>query len=207
MIGVMSPSPLIGTYMPTEPEELRASFERDALPHLDAMYRSARRLTGSAADADDLVQDAMLAAYRAWHQFRPGSNAKAWLLTILRHAFVNEYRRRTARRDSTPLDVIEGTQAAALHGDADPEGAFFEAQIDERVARAVAGLPAAYREVFVLTDIEDLRYEDAARVLNVPIGTIRSRLFRARQILRSKLMTYAVTNGWIKEPERRRGAA
>src|SRR5690349_24446298 len=87
--------------------EKRASFEREALVHLDSLYRVALRLTGNAAEADDLVQETMLKAYRAWHQFERGTNAKGWLLTILRHAFINEYRRRARHPESVDIDAIE----------------------------------------------------------------------------------------------------
>ena len=175
----------------------RAGFEREALVHLDAVYRAALRLSGSAADADDLVQDTMLRAYQAWDQYRPGTNARAWLLTILRHTFINEYRRRSARRETTdvtalePFVVFEGVQ------EADPEGAFFDSLVDEDVQRAIAELPVAYREIVVLTDVEGLRYEESAKVLGVPVGTVKSRLFRARKLLQARLYEYAVSTGWI----------
>ena len=198
---------LVATPHPADAPPDRASFEREALPHLDALYRGALRLTGSAADADDLVQETMLKAHRAWHQYRPGSSAKAWLLTILRHAFINDYRRRAARPVTQQLDTIEPFLAVDVGGQADPEGAFFDALVDDEVLRAIATLPVAYREVFVLTDVEGLRYEESARVLAVPVGTIRSRLSRARKILRSRLVRYAEATGWITAPTRRTSAS
>ena len=92
---------------PTPVDEKRASFEREALVHLDALYRVALRLMGNPADADDLVQETVLKGYRAWHQYQQGTNAKGWLLTILRHAFINEYRRRTRHPETVNLDAIE----------------------------------------------------------------------------------------------------
>src|SRR5437879_13096627 len=92
---------------PTPVDDKRESFEREALVHLDALYRVALRLTGNPADADDLVQETMLKAYRAWHQYQQGTNAKGWLLTILRHAFINEYRRRTRHPETVALDALE----------------------------------------------------------------------------------------------------
>jgi RNA polymerase sigma-70 factor (ECF subfamily) len=174
----------------------RERFEREALPHLDAVYRRALRLTDSAADADDLVQETMLRAYRFWHQFQPGTNAKAWLLTILRTTFINEYRHRTRRRETFAREV-EPFIAADDTVEADPERAFFDGIVDDEVTRAVAALPPGYRDVVELTDVEGMRYEESARILGVPVGTIKSRLFRARRILRAQLQRYAVSTGWV----------
>src|SRR2546430_2747090 len=104
MASTPTPPP---TPTPAADAEKRASFEREALVHLDSLYRVALRLTGNPAEADDLVQETMLKAYRAWHQFERGTNAKGWLLTILRHAFINEYRRRTRHPDTVDIDVFE----------------------------------------------------------------------------------------------------
>jgi RNA polymerase sigma-70 factor (ECF subfamily) len=178
-------------------DEKRESFEREALPHLDALYRAGLRLAGNATDADDLVQETMLKAYQAWDQYRRGTNAKGWLLTILRHAFINEYRRRASRRETLNLDALEPFAVFEGPQEVDPEGAFFEALVDEDVARAVAALPAAYREVIELTDVEGLKYEETAQVVGVPVGTIKSRLFRARKLLQARLSRYAARIGWI----------
>src|SRR6267143_481288 len=137
---------------PAAEADKRASFEREALVHLDSLYRVALRLTGSPSDADDLVQVTMLKAYRAWHQFERGTNAKGWLLTILRHAFINEYRRRTRHPETVDIDAIEPFSV----------------------------------------------YEEIARILEVPVGTVKSRLFRARRLLQQKLYDYAVGMGYIK---------
>src|SRR5881396_1794562 len=136
-------------------DEKRASFEREALVHLDVLYRVALRLSGNPSDADDLVQETMLKAYRAWDQYEKGTNAKAWLLTILRHAFINEYRRKIRH-------------------------------------------PEAFRETLVLSDVEGMSYQEIAGILQVPVGTVKSRLFRARQLLQAKLYDYAVEMGYIK---------
>jgi RNA polymerase sigma-70 factor (ECF subfamily) len=177
----------------------RESFEREALPHLDAVYRRALRLTNSAADADDLVQETMMRAYRFWHQYQPGTNAKAWLLTILRTTFINEYRHRTRRRETFEREV-EPFIATDDTVETDPENDFFDGLVDDEVTRAVAALPPAYREVVELTDVEGMRYEESARILGVPVGTIKSRLFRARRILRAQLLRYAVSTGWVEPP-------
>jgi RNA polymerase sigma-70 factor (ECF subfamily) len=179
-------------------DDTRASFEREALVHLDTLYRVALRLTGNASDADDLVQETMLKAYRAWNQFTPGTNAKAWLLTILRHAFINEYRRRTRRPETVDIDTIEPFAVFPEVQDDDPQGAFFDRIVDDEVLRAIDTLPEAFRETLVLSDVEGLSYQEVAGILGVPVGTVKSRLFRARHLLQSKLYDYAVSMGYIK---------
>ena len=178
--------------------EKRASFEREALVHLDSLYRVALRLTGNPAEADDLVQETMLKAYRAWHQFERGTNAKGWLLTILRHAFINEYRRRTRHPETVDIDAIEPFSVFQEVQDEDPQGTFFDRIVDDEVLRAIDTLPEQFRETVVLSDVEGMSYEEIARVLEVPVGTVKSRLFRARRMLQQKLYGYAVDMGYIK---------
>lgn len=183
---------------PAAEAEKRASFEREALVHLDSLYRVALRLTGNPAEADDLVQETMLKAYRAWHQFERGTNAKGWLLTILRHAFINEYRRRTRHPETVDIDAIEPFSVFQEVQDDDPQGTFFDRIVDDEVLRAIDTLPEQFRETVVLSDVEGLSYEEIARVLEVPVGTVKSRLFRARRLLQQKLYDYAVGQGYIK---------
>src|SRR2546426_10178703 len=179
-------------------DEKRAGFEREALVHLDSLYRVALRLTGNAADADDLVQETMLKAYRAWEQYEKGTNAKGWLLTILRNAFINEYRRRTRHPENVDLDAIEPYSVFGDVQDDDPQGTFFDRIVDDEVLRAIDQLPEQFRETVVLSDVEGLSYEEIARILEVPVGTVKSRLFRARRLLQRKLYDYAVGMGYIK---------
>ena len=196
MVAPTPPSP------PAPADDRRARFEREALVHLDSMYRVARRLTGDAADADDLVQDALLKAYRGWDTFTPGTNARAWLLTILRNAFINEYRRRSRRPETVPLDTAEASAALPETGADDPQARFFDRIVDDEVLRAVDALPEAFREAVVLSDIEGLDYRETARVLGVPVGTVKSRLFRGRRLLKTKLYQYAVEMGYIRETKK-----
>jgi RNA polymerase sigma-70 factor, ECF subfamily len=186
------------TPSPAPPDEKRASFQREALVHLDALYRVALRLTGNPADADDLVQETMLKAYRAWHQYQQGTNAKGWLLTILRHAFINEYRRRTRHPATVDIDAIEPFAVFDEVQEEDPQGHFFDQIVDDEVLRAIDELPEQFREAVVLSDVEGMSYEEVARILEVPIGTVKSRLFRARRLLQGKLYAYAVEMGYIK---------
>jgi RNA polymerase sigma-70 factor (ECF subfamily) len=179
-------------------EERRESFEREALAHLDTLYRVALRLSGNAADAEDLVQETMLRAYRAWDRFTLGTNAKGWLLTILRHLFINEYRRKRRHPESVDLDTIEPFAVFEDIQEKDPQGAFFDRIVDDEVLRAVDQLPEAFREAVMLSDVEGLSYEEVAKVLGVPVGTVKSRLYRGRRLLQAKLYDYAVSMGYIK---------
>jgi RNA polymerase sigma-70 factor, ECF subfamily len=182
----------------TPVDERKAGFEREALVHLDALYRVALRLAGNAADADDLVQETMLKAYRAWDQYEPGTNAKGWLLTILRHTFINEYRRRARHPESVDLDAIEPFAVFDDVQEEDPQGRFFDQIVDDEVLRAIDALPEQFREAVVLSDVEGLSYEEIAHILGVPLGTVKSRLFRARRVLQRNLYKYAVDMGYIK---------
>jgi RNA polymerase sigma-70 factor (ECF subfamily) len=181
------------------------AFDDEALPHLDVLYRVALRLTGDPAQAEDLVQDTMLKAYRSWRQYRPGTNAKGWLLTILRNTFINAYRRRKLEPVAMDLEAIEPHALYRAVESADPEGSFFGRLVDEKVLEAVDALPSDFREVLVLSDIEGMPYAEIAAALELPVGTVKSRLFRARRLLQAQLYSYAVEMGYIKPRERTDG--
>jgi RNA polymerase sigma-70 factor, ECF subfamily len=180
------------------PEERREGFEQEALVHLDALYRVALRLTANPSDAEDLVQETMLRAFRSWERYTPGTNAKGWLLTILRHLFINEYRRRSRHPETVDVDTIEPFALFQEVQEEDPQGAFFDKIVDDEVLRAVDQLPEAFREAVTLSDVEGLSYEEVAKVLDVPVGTVKSRLYRGRRLLQAKLYEYAVGMGYIK---------
>jgi len=181
-----------------QPTAAIRAFDDEALPHLDALYRVALRLTGDPSQAEDLVQDTMLKAYRSWRQYRPGTNAKGWLLTILRNTFINDYRRRKLEPVATDLEAVEPFALYRAVEDSDPEGAFFARIVDEKVLEAVDALPPDFREVLVLSDVEGMRYAEIAETLNLPVGTVKSRLFRARRLLQAALYAHAVEMGYIK---------
>lgn len=181
-----------------EPSTATRTFDEEALPHLDALYRVALRLTGDPSRAEDLVQDTMLKAYRSWRQYRPGTNAKGWLLTILRNTFINDYRRRKLEPVAMDLETAEPLAIPRDVADADPEGAFFARIVDAKVIEAIDALPTEFREVLVLSDMEGLSYAEIAEALQVPVGTVKSRLFRARRQLQVALYAHAVEMGYIR---------
>ncbi len=188
--------------MEPDAEDKRQTFEAEAIPFLDTVYRVALRLAGDPSQADDLTQETMLKAYRAWHQYKRGTNVRAWLLTILRHTFINEYRREKNR--GTTVDVAEYEQFTVFHDvqEADPEGRFFDQIVDEEVVQAIDKLPEEFRECIVLSDVADLSYQEVADIMKVPVGTVKSRLYRARQALQRLLYEYAVEAGYIKRSVR-----
>jgi len=189
-----------GSAAPTSPlsrAERRAQFEREALVHLDAMYSFALKLARSRDDAEDLVSDTILRAFDRWEQYQLGTNVRAWLFTILYHTFVSRKRRIEAREVQLPEEP-DGWSAFEAVGDADPEGRFYDSFIDEEVMREIDKLPEDYRTAVVLSDIHGLRYAEIAQILEIPEGTVKSRLFRGRRILQKRLVDYAVEMGYVK---------
>lgn len=184
--------------MPPNSDSRRQEFEREALPHLDTVYRVALRLSGDSSQAEDLVQDTMLKAFRAWHQFRKGSNARAWLLTILRHTFINEYRRSKKRGTTVDIGEVEAFTIFKDHHDEDPEAEFFNQIVDDEILKAIDSLQEEFRETLILSDLEGLSYAEIGEITEVPIGTVKSRLFRARQALQRVLRDYALEMGYIR---------
>lgn len=178
-------------------QERRAQFEREALAHLDALYGFALRLARSREDAEDLVSETMLRAFDRWEQYHLGTNARAWLFTILYHAFVSRARRVTSRE--VPLGDERATwRLSDVVGEADPEGRFYDSFLDEEITRAIDALPEDYRVAVVLSDLQGLRYAEIAAVLGIPEGTVKSRLFRGRRILQRELVGYATEMGYIR---------
>lgn len=178
-------------------EVRRAQFEREALAQLDALYSFGLKLSRSRDDAEDLVHDTMLRAFERWEQYRLGTNIRAWLFTILYHAFVSKKRRIDAR-EVPQLDEPDGWTGYEAVGEADPEGAFYDSFLDEQIVEAITRLPDEYRAALVLSDLHGMRYAEIARILGVPEGTVKSRLFRGRRILQKSLREYAVTMGYLK---------
>ncbi|HEX6537437.1 MAG TPA: sigma-70 family RNA polymerase sigma factor [Gemmatimonadaceae bacterium] len=178
----------------------RARFEAEVLAHLDALYSFALKLTHERDDAEDLVSETVLRALDRWEQYQLGTNARAWLFTILYHAFVSRKRRIDARELPLPEDS-DGWSANETVGDPDPEGRFYDSFVDEEITRAIDSLPEDYRMTLVLSDVHGLRYAEIAEILGIPEGTVKSRLFRGRRILQKQLRDYAVEMGYIRASE------
>jgi RNA polymerase sigma factor (sigma-70 family) len=161
-------------------------FDAVMLPHLDAAYNLARWLSGSPTDADDVVQEAFLRAFRFFDGYE-GDNPRAWLLAIVRNTWFTEWRRQHNRADSTPYDdslnVDDQLPGWADESGDDPEKLAVRQDETELVHRALATLPVEYREVIVLRELEDMSYKDVAAVAGIPMGTVMSRLSRARRLL------------------------
>jgi RNA polymerase sigma-70 factor (ECF subfamily) len=170
------------------------TFESVALPHLNAVYHFAYNLTGNALDAQDVLQETYLKAYRFFNSFQPGTNCKAWLFQIAKNTFINRYRKQSREPDKVSYDAVEEfydtlrPSDGALH---DPEQAFFANLLDDEITSALRELPEQFREVLVLSDLQDMTYEEIAEIVGCPIGTVRSRLHRARKLLRERLYLYA----------------
>lgn len=179
-----------------------ASFDEVALPHLDDVARFARWLAGDAMTADDLVQETFLRAFRSWGTFRTGSDCRAWLFTICRNVHYSA-RRRAVREPTMGEPEVEALATASLHREALAHGmggGFDRFDLRDTVRREVQALPDSFREVTVLVDLEDLSYEAAAAALGIPVGTVRSRLFRARRLLQERLVEHARDAGLVRQP-------
>jgi RNA polymerase sigma-70 factor (ECF subfamily) len=178
--------------MPTSPLPF-AEFERLAMPHLASVGRYALSLTRDASAAEDLVQDTYLIAAQHWHTFLPGSECRAWLFTICRHRFLRA-RQREERQEPVDVPELETLAAVRSHQSARSDGlseAFERREVLEAVQAAIADLPDVFREVTELVDLEDHTYASASAILGIPVGTVRSRLYRARRILQERLLAHA----------------
>jgi len=173
------------------------SFEVSAIAHMDSVYRSALYMTRNEADAQDLVQDTYMRAYKFFHKFEAGTDCKAWLMTILRHTFVNNIRRNKKRRHDVSLSKLEsyGLELPAQGG---PEDEIFGDLLDDDISEAMSKLPPVYRNVVELADLKGFSYKEIAHVLDCPMGTVMSRLFRGRRLLKQTLESYAVQSGYVQ---------
>jgi RNA polymerase sigma-70 factor (ECF subfamily) len=186
--------------------KLRREFEREALPHVGALYGTALRLTRNERDAEDLVQDTLLRAYQYWARFIPGTNCKAWIFKILTNTFINRYHAR--RRDQALLTAAASAaddlatsdivSHEVSHAARDPESAVASRVLSDDVVRALQALPTEFRLAVLLCDVEEFSYKEIAEILDCPVGTVMSRLYRGRRLLQRSLHEYAVEAGIIK---------
>ena len=174
-------------------------FEEEIIPHLDALYNFGLRLTSDPNDAEDLVQDTIVKAYRFFDSYEKGTNAKAWLFRILKNSYINNYRKQSKQPNQVDYDEVATfyeTIRAERTDTSDLEDRMFRDLIDDDISNALEELPEDFRTVVLLCDVEGFTYEEIANMLDVPIGTIRSRLHRGRNLLKAQLMEYAQERGY-----------
>ncbi|UBM58508.1 sigma-70 family RNA polymerase sigma factor [Marinilongibacter aquaticus] len=181
-------------------KEKYAIFDQEFMPHIDSMFNFAFRLTNDEDDANDLVQDTYLKAFRFINSFQKGTNAKAWLFRILKNSFINDYRKKSKEPAKIDYQEVETVYNSAdepqYNGTVDLRTEMVQDLIGDEVTRALNGLPVDFRTVIILCDIEGFTYEEMAKILDIPIGTVRSRLHRARNLLKEKLRSYATNMGY-----------
>ena len=187
------------------PHNRREEFERVALPHINAMFNLALKLTRNRKDAEDLVQETYLRAYRFFNSYESGTQIKAWLFRILRNTFVNRYRAAKIRPEEVDFDKIESTYEQIVeesflsdHRAATPEKEVMDGVLDAEIQEALEALPDEYRPVVVMALMEDMSYREIAGVLSIPLGTVMSRLHRGRKMLQAALVDYARRKGILK---------
>lgn len=179
-----------------------ALFEQELLPHADALYNFAYHLTYNEADANDLVQETFMKAYRSIDSYHQGTNGKAWLFKILKNAFINEYRRKSKLPDMVNYEDYLGVDDDEEGGSGsliDIREDVFAGMMGDEVSGALNSLPDDFRTVILLCDMEGFSYEEIAKIIDIPIGTVRSRLHRARNMLKEKLKDYASKMGFKSE--------
>lgn len=184
-------------------QKKRQALEAMALEHIDALYGTALRLTRNRPDAEDLVQEVYLRAFRFFDHFQMGTNFKAWLFTILRNTFINHYRKNMRRPSTITFDKVEfimsntdGRAPASRYVDRYDETRYDD-MFGDPIRAALDRLPEVYRMVVLLADIEEFQYQEIAEIMNCPIGTVMSRLSRARQHLQRYLKDYAYREGYV----------
>ena len=185
----------------SEKEKLHI-FNTEFMPHADAMYNFAYKLTFDEDDAKDLVQDAYMKAYRFVGSYEVGTNAKAWLFRILKNSFINNYRKKTREPSKVDYQDVENyynsasVETAEMNHTVDLRTSTMQNKIGDEVTGALNSLPVDFRTVIILCDLEGFTYEEMAVILDIPIGTVRSRLHRARGVLKEKLIEYAKQFGF-----------
>ena len=186
----------------------QATFAEDAMPLMDALYSAAMRMTRNAADAEDLVQETYLKAFNAYERFETGTNLKAWMYRILTNSYINAYRKKQRRPDESDIDDIEdlylyrrlgGAESAVLSRSAEDE--LLEMFGEDEVKLALEDLPEHYRMPILLADVEGFAYKEIAEILDVPIGTVMSRLHRGRKQLQKRLYSFAEEHRLLPDPE------
>ncbi len=180
-------------------EEKNTIFDGEFMPHIDSMYNFAYRLTFDEDDAKDLVQDTYLKAYRFINSFEQGTNAKAWLFRILKNSFINEYRKKSKQPTKVDYQEVEtyyNSDDVDYQSTTDLRAESVKDMLGDEISNALNSLAVDFRTVIILCDLEGFTYEEMAKILDIPIGTVRSRLHRARNLLKDKLRGYAQNMGY-----------
>lgn len=180
--------------------QLYKDFEREAIPLMDALYNFAFKMTGDSDDANDLVQETYMRAFRFFDKFEKGTNCKAWLFRIMKNTFINVYRKKSKSPEKVDYEEIENFYEnikASNTDDAHLEKDIYDNLLDDELSEAISTLPEDFRTVIILSDIEGFTYEEIADFIDAPVGTVRSRLHRARKVLFTKLHDYAVDKGYL----------
>ena len=176
-------------------------FEQEFLPFSNALYNFAYRLTYEQNDAHDLVQETFLKAYRFFFFFEQGTNAKAWLFRILKNTFINDFRKKSkepAKVDYSEIESYVNTEEVNTPAASNLRTESNQYLIGDEVANALNSLAIDFRTIIILSDLEGFKYEEMAKILDIPVGTVRSRLHRARHLIKEKLQTYAKQRGYDK---------
>lgn len=187
------------------PHQRREEFEEVALPHFDALFNLALSLTRHRKEAEDLVQETYLRAYRFFDSYRTGTHIKAWLFRILRNTFINRYRSAKLRPEEVDFGKIESGYEQLIeenflreHRPVSPEEILTEGVLDEEVEQALAALPEEYRSVVLMALLEEMSYKEIAAALSIPLGTVMSRLHRGRKLLQAALLQFAKDKGILR---------
>ncbi len=181
-------------------KQLYADFEKEAIPHMDALFNFALRITGDRDEADDLVQETFLKAFRFFDKFEKGTNCKAWLFRIMKNTYINSYRKTSKEPDKIDYEEVENFYENIKPSSTDSahlEKEMYDNLLDDELSNAIAALPEDFRTVIILCDIEGFTYDEIADFVDVPVGTVRSRLHRARKMLFAELYEYAADKGYI----------
>lgn len=188
---------------PLGDQERRDRFEDEVLPHLDRLYSAALRYTRNATDAEDLVQETITKAYRSFHQYREGTNLKAWLYRVLHTTYISMYRKAQRRPQESlqeEIDDFSFYDELSRSGGASPERQVLDSFTADEVKDALAELPDTFREAVYLADVEGFAYKEIAEIMGTPVGTVMSRLHRGRKALQQALHGYATSRGLVAAP-------